>query len=208
MSNDIAQQNLKEPERVDWDNAFKGSSYTPPPPALGPDGKPIVYQAKVAEIKETEGKGLDTGYLNYQIDLNLVGNGVEGQRVRAWVSTRTFSKKQPDGSFVNVKGNPNSLAKFLNAAGLQAKPTSNSEYRAAVKLVNGKSIPITIDWEARAKDGSETVKGYEKFPEDEQRPGTKKAILKAGDILADETRVQSDVLFANARVKYFQNRAK
>src|SRR5687767_10738948 len=144
---DIAQQNLKEPERVDWDNAFKGSSYTPPPPAIGPDGKPIVYQAKVSEIKETEGKGLDTDYLNYQIDLKLVGNGVDGTQVRTWVSTRTFTKKADDGTYVNVKGNPNSLAKFLNAAGLQAKPSSNSEYRAAVKLVNGKTIPLTIDWE-------------------------------------------------------------
>lgn len=205
---DIAQQNLKEPEKVDWDSAFKGSSYTPPPPALGPDGKPIVYQAKVADIKETEGKGLDEGYLNFQIDLKLVGNGVDGTPVRTWVSTRTFTKKQPDGSYVNVKGNPNSLAKFLNAAGLQAKPSSNSEYRAAVKMVNGKSIPLTLDWEARNAETGERVKGYELFPEDPERPGTKKAILKAGDILTNETPVQSEVLFANARVKYFQNRQK
>jgi hypothetical protein len=205
---DLAQQNLKEPERVDWDNAFKGSTYSAPPPALGPDEKPIVYSGKVADIKEIEGKGLDAGYLSYIIRFNIVGNGADGKEASAKVSTRVFTKKNESGEYVPIKGNPNSLAKFLNAAGLQAKPSSNSEYRAAVRMVNGKTIPFTIDWEAWSKETGEQVRGYSLFPEDPDRPGTKKSILKAGDILANETVVKSEVLFANARVKYFQTKGR
>ena len=202
---DIGQQNLREPERVDWDTAFSGSKYTPPPPAIGPDGKPIVYQAKVIDVKPSEGKGLDVGYLNYEINVKLVGNGVDGTPIRTWASTRTFTKKQPDGTFVNVKGNPNALAKFLRSAGLQAKPTSNSEYQMALKQVVGKTIGVTLDWEAKNKESGEVVKGYELFPEDAERPGQRKTILKRGDILTDERVVNSEVLFANARIKYFQD---
>lgn len=206
---DLGQQRLQEPAQVDWDSAFKGSTYTPPPPALGPDGKPIVYQGKVSEIKEIEGSGLDSGHLTYQITFKLVGNGVDGQEVRGKASTRVFTRKNVEtGQYEPIKGNPNQLAKFLNAAGLQAKPQRNDEYRAAVKMVNGKLIPFTIDWEAWSKETGEAIRGYDQFPENPEKPGTKKAILKAGDLLANETPVKSEVLFANARVKYFQTRSK
>lgn len=206
---DLSQQRLKEPEQVEWDSAFKGSTYTPPPPALGPDGKPIVYQGKVSEIKEIPGSGLDEGYLTYQIAFKLVGSGVEGQEVRAKASTRVFTRRNKEtGEYEPIKGNPNQLAKFLNAAGLAAKPQRNDEYRAAVKMVNGKLIPFTIDWEAWSKETGEAIRGYENFPENPDKPGTKAAILKAGDLLPNEQTVKSEVLFANARVKYFQNKAK
>jgi hypothetical protein len=202
---DIGQQNLREPERVDWDSAFSGSKYTPPPPAIGPDGKPIVYQGKVLEVKESEGRGLDKDYLNYEVTIKLVGNGVDGQTLKTWASTRTFQKRNAEGELENVKGNPNALAKFLRGAGLQAKPVSNQQYRDAMKMVAGKAVAVTLDWEARNKETGEIVRGYDNFPEDPERPGTKKSILKRGDILANETPVQSEVLFANARIKYFQD---
>lgn len=214
-NNDISQQNLKEPDQVDWDNAFTASKYTPPPPAIGPDGKEIVYHGKVAEIKETQGYGLDKDHLNFQIDLVLTNSGsYDGQRVRTWVSNRTFQRRNPEtGEFENLKGNPNALAKFLRSAGVSAKPQTNSEYRAAVRAVNGKSIPFTIDWEAKNKETQETVRGYVNFPEDPERPGQKKSILKAGDVVQERDRdgnvtgekvISSEVLFANPRVKYFQ----
>jgi hypothetical protein len=202
---DMGQQNLREPERVDWDTAFSGSKYTPPPVAIGPDGKYIAYQAKVVEIKESPGQGLDQGYLNYEINLKLVGNGVDGTSIKTWASTRTFTKRQPDGSFVNVKGNPNQLAKFLRSCGLQGKPVTNADYQQAVKQVANKTVSISIDWEARNKETGEMVTGYNLFPEDLERPGTRKSILKRGDILTDERVVASEVLFANARVKYFND---
>jgi hypothetical protein len=213
---DIAQTNLREPDQVDWDSAFKGSSYNPPPPAIGPDGKPIVYQGILAEAKESPGRGLDEGYLNYQIDLKIRGAGsADGTTVRTWASTRTFQKRNKDtGELEAVKGNPNALAKFVNAAGVQAKPKSNAEYRAAVKAINGRPISFTIDWEARNTETGESVKGYLSFPDDPERPGQKKSILRKGDLInvldstgavIDQKPVVSDVLFANARIKYFQN---
>lgn len=210
LSNDMAQQNLKEPEQVDWDTAFAGSKYAPPPPALGADGKAIVYRGTVVEAKQSDA---DEGYLNYQIDLKFVAP--EGARVRTWASTRPFMRKNRDtGELEPVKGNPNKLASFLRGAGLQAKPQTNSEYVASVKAVNGKAIPFTIDWEARSKDTGEVVRGYLSFPEDPERPGQRKSILKRGDVVNEVDNrgnitgtkiVQSEVLFANARLKYFQD---
>lgn len=213
---DIAQQNLREPEKVDWDTAFAGSKYSAPPPAIGVDGKPIVYQAKVAEIKESPGKGLDVDYLNYQIDLKLIGNGVEGTALRTWASTRTFQKRNGEGNFENIKGNPNALAKFLRSAGLQAKPTTNSEYKMAVKQVNGKPLNVTLDWVAENRETGESVRGFDNFPMDPEREGSRKSILKRGDIYTERDRqgnitatkvVEAEVLFANARIKYFQDSA-
>lgn len=211
MSNDVAQTSLKEPEQLDWDTAFASSKYTPPPPAEGPDGKPIVYHGLVTECKQSDA---DQGYLNYQIDLKFTKSGiVDGRQIRTWASTRPFMKRVGT-ELVPVKGNPNSLAKFLRGAGLQAKPQQNSEYVSSVKMVNGKAIPFTIDWEAKNKDTGEIIRGFRSFPDDPERPGQKKTILKAGDVYNDVDNkgnivgtktVQSEILFANARLKYFQD---
>lgn len=209
MSESISQTNLKEPERTDWDTAYSGSKYTPPPPAVGQDGKSIVYYGKISEAKQIDA---DQGYLNYQLDLALT-NGAEG-KVRAWVSTRPFmSRDRESGELVPVKGNPNKLGSFLRAAGLQNKPQTNAEYAASVKAINGRAIPFTIDWEARDSKTGEKVRGYLAFPVD-PTTGNRKPILKKGDVynVLDEkgnvtgtSTVQSDVLFANPRVKYFQD---
>jgi len=213
MSNDIAQQNLKEPEQLDWDSAFSGSKYQAPPPAVGQDGKAIVYYGVVKEAKQTDA---DEGYLNFQMDLSLTRAGsYDGVRVRTWASTRPFQRKNREtGALEPVKGNPNKLGSFLKAAGLQAKPQTNSEYIASVKSINGRAIPFTLDWEAKNKDTGEVVRGFINFPDDPERPGQKKSILRAGDVVTERdskgvitgTRtIQSEVLFANPRVKYFQD---
>lgn len=209
---DISQQNLKEPEQTDWDTAYQTSKYQPPPPAVGADGKPIVYFAKVAEIKKADP---DQGYLNYTIDFALTRAGEhDGARVRAWASTRPFMKRGEDGTLVPVKGNPNSLGKFLKASGLSTKPQTNADYQAAVGQVNGRILGFTTDWSAYNKDTGEKVNGYNAFPDDPERPGQKKSILRAGDTVNEldskgniigSRPVISDVLFANARVKYFQD---
>jgi hypothetical protein len=211
-TNDIAQQNLREPEQVDWDNAFSGSKYQAPPPALGPDGKPITYFGTLKEVKQADP---DQGYLQFQMDLNLVRSGShDGTRLRTWVSTRPFMKRNREtGELEPIKGNPNSLAKFLRAAGLQAKPQTNAEYAASVKAVNGKAIGFTIDWEARNKDTGEIIRGYKSFPVD-PATGVAKSILKKGDTYNEVDSqgnivgvkvVESEILFANPRIKYFQD---
>lgn len=215
---DIAQTGLKEPEIVDWDKAFSGSSYVPPPPALGVDGKYIVYQGVVVTAAETEP---DEGYLNYILSpIKLVNsathNGYEILFTRA--STRPYQVTDKNtGLKVNKKGNPNKLAEFLRACGLTAKPQHNSEYAAALKLAVGKTFPFVLDWTAYNKDNDEKVNGFLSFPEDPERPGQRKTILKAGDFytvrdnkgnVLETKQVVSDVLFANARLKYFRDPSK
>jgi len=212
---DTAQLNLREPEVVDWDNAFTGSKYQAPPPAVGPDGEPITYYGQVKELKEVDP---DQGYLQYQVDLAITKSGThDGQRVRAWVSARPFMKRNASGELEPVKGNPNSLAKMLIADGLQVKPTTNSEYRAAVKMINGKALPFTLDWEAKNKNTGEVIRGFQSFPPDTERPGMRKAVLKKGDKYQETDRdgnivaikeVESEILFANPRFKGFRSVSK
>lgn len=214
MSTDIAQTNLREPEVADWDS-FGKSTYQPPPPAVGPDGNPIIYFAQATDISLSDP---DDGYLNYTIDAKIVRSGApaDGTRVRIWASAKPFMKKDASGTLVPVKGNPNKLANYLRALGLSVKPQTNSEYAAAVKATPGKPFPFVLDWEAKNKDTGEKVSGYLNFPDDPDRPGHKKSILRAGDVVTDRdnkgnitgTRVvSSEVLFANPRFKYFKDAA-
>lgn len=211
--NDLAQTGLREPEQVDWDNAFKGSTYSAPPPAFDASGKPIVYYGQVVEAREADKN--DDGYLQYQVDLKIVKSGqYDGTKLRTWISTRPFMKRNVAGELEPIKGNPNSMAKFLRSAGLQAKPQSNSEYVASIKAVNGKALGFTIDWEAKNRDTGEVVRGYACFPDNTEFPGTKKSILKAGDVVTERDKkgnvtgtraISSEIMFANARLKYFQD---
>lgn len=207
------QLDMKEPEQLDWDNAFKGSSYEAPPPALGPDNRPIEYQFQVVGVKEA--KNLDEGYLNYEIDLKLTQTGVNYSRIlKTWASTRPFMKRAEDGTLQPIKGNPNSLGKFLRSAGLQGKPQTNEQYKQAMKSVGNARVKATGDWEARAKDGSETIRGYLAFPPEDANPSVRKPILKRGEVYLDVDKrgnilgtktVESEILFANFRVKYFSD---
>ncbi len=208
MTTDIAQQNLREPEQVDWDSLGK-SGYMAPPPALDGAGNPIVYMGTVEGLKESDP---DDGYLAYLLDpIKIKGSAAEGYTIRfTRASARPFTKV--DGT--PVKGNPNKLAQFLRAGGLQAKPQTNAEYRASVNAVKAKPISFTLDWQAYNKDTGEKVNGFLAFPMDPERPGQRKSILKAGDVVNEldskgnitGTRtVQSEVLFANARIKYFRD---
>lgn len=213
---DIAQQNLTEPAQVDWANYGK-SGYQPPPPALDENGKPIVYQGKAAIAKDEPDTGELGTFLQFKLDpltiIGPVGNGYEIKFTRA--STRPYTVLQPDGTRKAKKGNPNRLADYLRAAGATAKPQLNSEYEAAVNLVKSKPISFTIDWEAYNKETGERVRGYNAFPEDTERPGQRKAILKAGDVVnvldskgqptGEVQVVKSEVLFANAKLRFFRD---
>lgn len=209
MSTDIAQTGLREPLQTDWENLGKSSAYTPPPPASDASGKPIVYYG-TAVI--TQAEPTRDGYLQFLLDpIKLTRSGAaDGYQIRfTRVSTAPFLKGGEP-----MKGNPNKLAQFIKACGVTAKPQSNAEYAAAVKAVAGKVFPFTISWEAYNKETGESIKGYENFPDDPERPGLKKSILKAGDLIVERDakgnitgtkNVQSEVLFANARLRFFQD---
>lgn len=219
MANDMAQQGLREPEQTDWDNyPSGGSTYQAPPPALGPDGKAITYYGVAGDVKEDKP---DEDFLQFIIDpIKIVRSGAaDGYPIRfTRASVKPFTKlNATTGEREPIKGNPTKLANFLRACGLQAKPQTNSEYRASVSAVKGRTFPFTIDWEAYNKDTGEKVKGYRNFPDDPQRPGQKKSILKAGDVVTitdnkgniiETKTIQSEVLFANARLSYFQDATK
>jgi hypothetical protein len=213
MTDSISQQNLKNPEQVDWDSLGKTSKYQAPPPALGPDGKPITYHGKLTEIKLADP---DQGFLQYMLTFKLLRSGpYDGLVLRTWVSTRPFMRKNKDtGELEPIKGNPNSFAKMLKAAGLQAKPQTNDQYEASIKQVLNKDLSFTTDWTAKNKDNGEVVQGYKSFPEDPLNPGSRKSILRAGDTysvydregnLIETKTVTSEILFANSRIQYFQD---
>lgn len=213
MSNDISQLGLKEAPQVDWANYGSSGSYQVPPPARDPNGEFITYYG-ITEAKLDENN--DEGFLQYLLDpIKLVkgGPGVDGYTIkftRASVRPYTdFKTKLPK------KGNPNKLADFLRACGLTAKPQQNEEYIAAINLTKSKPFPFVIDWEAYNKDTQEKVKGYLNFPADDKNPSLRKAILHAGDVLSlvdnkgvptgEAYTVKSEVLFANAKLKYFRD---
>jgi hypothetical protein len=216
--NDIAQLNLAEPEQTDWDTAFQGSSYTPPPPALGPDGKAIVYYGTCAnpaiETERPDKNADNQPVLTIRLDpIKLVNAGkFDGQELRfTRVSVKPFMK---NGEV--QKGNPHKLGQYLRACGAQSKPQTNQEYLAAVKMTANKKFPFTLDWEGYNRDTGESIKGFLSFPEDPERPGQRKSILKKGDFyneisngqIVGQKQVQSDVIFANARLRYFRDPSK
>jgi hypothetical protein len=210
MSNtDTAQLNLREPEQLDWDALAKGSTYQAPPPAYDNQGRPIVFYGQASPVVTDPTK---EGYLQILLDpIKVVKSGAaDGTLIRfTRVSTRPFMKNGEP-----MRGNPNSLANYLRSAQVSAKPQNNADYVAAVKATAGKTFSFTADWEAYNKDTGETIKGYLNFPDDPERPGQKKSILKAGDVVTERDSkgnvigtktVQSEVLFANLRLKFFQD---
>lgn len=214
MTEDIAQVGLKDAPVVDWENYNKGSNYLPPPVPIKADGKAVIFFG-VATATETDP---DDGYLQFLLDpIKIVktDNGaITGQNEVRFVraSVKPYMKADKDGNKVPKKGNPNKLADYLRGCGLQAKPQQNSEYRAAVRACSGKLAGFVGDWEAYSKETGESIRGYLNFPDDPERPGQKKSILKAGDFytvsdnkgnVIETKQVQAEVLFANLRLRYF-----
>jgi hypothetical protein len=209
----IAQTDLREPEQTDWDNYNSGgSSYTPPPPALDNNGNSIRYFGTVEGFTETNP---DNGYLQFLLDpIKMIRSGAyDGTTLRfTRASLKPFEKNGTP-----IKGNPTKLGNFLRATGLNVKPQTNDDYRAAVRAAKGRPFGFTLDWEAYNKDTGESIKGFLSFPEDRERPGQRKSILKAGDTYHEVDRqgnvigtktVQSEILFANARLRYFNDPAR
>jgi hypothetical protein len=211
MSN-AAQTNLREPDQMNWDNYNPGGKYSPPPPAEGPDGKPIVYYGQVkAKFEDKDLSATDEGYRSYQVGpLTIVKSGTkaDGHQIKfAYVNVK---KREKNGKTIDAS----SAGDFLRAAQIVAKPQTNDQYDAAVRQTANKVVPFVIDWEARNKETGEEVKGFRSFPMDPDRPGERKAILKKGDVVnildnqgnvVGQKTVTSEVLFANARVRYYRD---
>lgn len=196
---DNAGLNLRQPDPINWEQHDKGSNYQPPPPALGPDGKEIIYTGVLTQPAVPD--VTDEGFRKYvmgPIKIIKSGNGADGYLLKFFEpSVKLFSN-----------GKQSKVSLLLRSAGIMGQPQTNAEYDAALAQIKPGSRPFqfTIDWEARNKDTGEQIRGYKNFPDDPQRPGYKKAILHAGDTYTDangtQQVVKSDVLFANGRIAF------
>ena len=200
---DMSGKGLQEPTQVDWDK-LGASKFTPPPPAKDANGKWITYFGQLpTEIKEEEFDTDGGKVRSYLLDpIKVVKSGAaDGLELR-------FSRV----NLKSFKNGNNSAALLLKAAGVAGKPQKTAEYDAAIKTVRGKVVPFTLDWRAKNRDTGEEIRGYDNFPNDDTRPGQKKVVLKAGDIYTDgdgnTKTVQSEVLFANAQVRFFESSKK
>lgn len=210
---DSAQLALREPAQCDWLNYNAGGSTYSAPPQAQVNGQNVIFYGVTTTAEErinqyaVDAEG--NPYLNFLLDnVKLVNGPADGYLIRfTEASTKPFEK---NGKI--VVGNPNKLANYLRACGTQAKPQTNDQYRAAVKACLGKRFPFVADWEARNSDTGEKVKGFLSFPDDPERPGQKKAILKAGDVytvrdfkgnITETKTVTSEVLFANLKLRFF-----
>ena len=207
MTTDTAGIDLREPDKMDWDNYNPGTKYTPPP-QVGEikDGKLVstvffgqLPSAIVPEVSQS------TQLRQYLIDpIKLVRSGQsDGYEIRfTRASVKKWTNKKT-GEPINAS----MVGNLLKSVGVTAKPQRTAEYDAVIKQIAGKVAAFTIDWEARNKDTGEVVEGYVNFPDDPARPGMKKTVLKEGDVYrtkdGTEAKVTSPVLFANARVKFF-----
>lgn len=204
---------LREPESINWDkHEDGGSKFQTPPPAVGPDGKDLIYFGVLTEnpiptvIEDGEAAGLRKYKLG-PIRLVKSGNGADGYLIKfCEPSVKKFKGGQVEASMVS---------RMIRSAGILSKPQTNKDYDQAVAAIKaqGKPLAFSIDWQAKSKDG-EQVRGYLNFPID-PLTGGRKAILRAADgdtytvrddagNVIETKKVTSEVLFANARVKFFQ----
>lgn len=199
---DTAGIGLKEPQPIDWDNYNPGSKYQAPPVPVNADGSRRVFTGQLPGViaEETDRDGFRS-YLMDPIKLVKNGGDADGYVIRfTRASIKNFEKN-------GVVQNASPAGNVLKSVGVSAKPQKTFEYDAAFKAIRGRVASFTLDWFAKDKNTGEMVRGYENFPDDPERPGQKKAILKTGDTYKNadgqQATVKSEVLFANAQIKYF-----
>lgn len=204
---DISGMDLREPEKMDWDNYNPQSKFIVPPQAGKIENGKLVSTIFYGQLPATivQEVGQETKLRQYLIDpIKLVRSGEsDGYEIRF---TRA-SVKQWTNKKTGKPINASMVGNLLRSVGITAKPQRTVEYDAAIKQAQGKVAAFTIDWVAQNKETGEKVEGYENFPDDPARPGMKKAVLKEGDVYRTkegiEAKVTSPVLFANARVRFF-----
>lgn len=207
--NDTAGVNLREPDQIDWENYNPGSKYTPPPQVgTKVDGKFVatVFYGQLPKADQIKAEvDEQTQLRQYLIDpITLVRSGSsDGYQVRfTRASLKQFTNRKTGKAM-----NASQVGNLIRSVGITAKPQRTAEYDGVMKLAAGKVAAFTLDWFAKNKETGEAIYGYENFPDDPERPGQKKAVLKEGDVYrakdGTEQKVTSPVLFANAQVRYF-----
>lgn len=180
---DVVQDNLVEFDAIDYDKYEDGGaskSYAPPM-----EGR---YFGKAPTITDESFGTTKAGYLKVSLDpIELVNDATNsGYKVRF---TNLSAKK-----YANREGSQ--VMDFLRACGINAKPKSVEELKAALKMASGRTFQFQLVWEAYNKDSQETTQGWENFPPNPQNPEQKLPyVIDSFD--------SNKRWFANGRVRYF-----
>lgn len=156
---DITQLNLVEPEQINFDKYQDGgnSSFAPPP-----EGR---YFGKAPTITDESFGATKEGYLKVTLDpIEIVNDPTHtGYKIRF----TTLSVKK----YKNREGSQ--VMDFLRSVGLNVRPKTNEEYKAAMKQASGRTFQFALIWESYNKDTQETTSGMDNFPPDPQNPDRK-----------------------------------
>ena len=181
MSADVAQTNLSAFDPIDFDKYQDGGKNFAPPP----EGR---YIGKAPMITDECFGATAEGYLKLNIDpVEIVSPGTgNGYKVRF---TRLSAKK-----YSNRNGSQ--VLDYLRACGIGARPSSNDELKAALKMTSGRTFNFALVWEAYNKDTQETTSGQDNF---ELLPdGSRQTFVKDGD----------KKWYANGKIRYFVSAVK
>ncbi len=171
--------NLVEPEQINFDKYEDGNKSFGPPA----EGR---YFGRVPVFPQTDDSTVfgatQAGYLKIKVDpIEIVGNDYK-------VRFTSLSAKK----YANREGNQ--ILDFIHACGLDLRPTTNEEYKAAVRQCSGRTAQFGLIWEAYNKDTEETTKGAKNFPTDSQ--GNPQSWLP-------DPYDSNKKIYANGRVQYW-----
>ncbi len=125
------------------------------------------------------------GYLKVELpEIEILDQAANGYKVKY---TRLSSKK-----YSNRNGSQ--VMDFLRACGMDVRPKTEAELRAALKLTAGRPFQFQLVWEAYNKDTQETISGAANFPKDGNN--------QPQPFIRDEYDT-SKRWFANGKVRYF-----
>lgn len=176
---DVAQMELITPEQLNFDKYEDGNKSFGPPP----EGK---YFGRVPIFPTNDDPNVfsstQQGYLKIKVDpIELVDGSYK-------VRFTTLSAKK----YANREANQ--IMDFIRACGLDLRPTTNEEYKAAIRQCSGRTAQFGLIWEAYNKADETTTKGARNFPTGEDG--------KPQSWIPDPYEAGKRV-FANGRVQYW-----
>lgn len=192
---DVAQVSLIEPEQIDFDKYQDGGggNYTPPAEGKYVGKAPVIKDDGTLNLSDTNDFTVtQEGYLSVRLDpIELLDSSAKGYKVRF---TKLSAKK-----YKNREGSQ--MLDFLRSCGIAARPKSNAELRAALKMASGRTFTFGLQWEAYNKDTKERTRGWDNFPPNPQNPAEKLPYL------VDEFD-PTKKWYANGQVRYFVSAVK
>lgn len=177
---DVAGFDLQPFVPPDYDNyedgAPTGKSYAPPLPGKYTGKVPIINDASFEATKE--------GYLSVLVDpIDVLANEYQVRFTR--LSAKKYKNREAS-----------QITDFLRACGIAARPKTNEELKAALKMASGRTFQFGLDWENWDKTTQTATKGMENFPSDPQDP--EKHLPYTIDTIDSNKR-----WWANGRIRYF-----